>query len=138
MSLFSNEKRNARRVRDTSIRLLISPPLHLSTSRTANARVVLRLSCVGVATVYQADRVLHPVPLTARVELSKRLRPRWRETRLLEGVSGAIPSSLGVPKLTRISRGSQISRRSTRPCQRRRNFATDGTVSAKLGGADAN
>lgn len=33
---------------------------------------------------------------------------RWRENRLLEGVSGSIPSSLGVRKPKRISRGSQI------------------------------
>lgn len=32
----------------------------------------------------------------------------WRENRLLEGVSGSIPSSLGVRKPKRISRGSQI------------------------------
>lgn len=33
----------------------------------ANECIVLRLSRVGGATVYQADRVLHPVPLTAGV-----------------------------------------------------------------------
>jgi len=68
---------------------------------------ISRLSCLGGATVYQADGVLHPRSIDYRV-LEAATAIQWRENRLLEGVSGSIPSSLGVRKTKRISRGSQI------------------------------